>query len=77
MDTENPMEGWEKLDLNASRPSTDGIWFLYEPAEPPFPCIPPEAEIWLALELQMWEFYIQACLTDEVKPLFPDGLAGE
>jgi hypothetical protein len=32
----------------------------------------PEAEIWLALELQMWEFYVLASVSDEVKPLFLD-----
>ncbi len=37
MDKENPMEGWDKLDLNASRPPIDGVWFLFEPAEPPTP----------------------------------------
>ena len=66
------MDEWDAYELNAARPSTEGIWFLCEPAEPPFPCIPPEAEFWLALELQMWEFYVLACLSDEVKPLFPD-----
>jgi hypothetical protein len=69
---ENPMEEWDEFDWNAWRPSTEGCWFLFEPAEPPFPCIPPEAEMWLALERQMWGFYVLASLSDEVKPLFPD-----
>ena len=28
--------------------------------------------MWLALELQMWEFYVLASLSDDVKPLFLD-----
>jgi hypothetical protein len=66
------MDEWDAYELNALRPSTDGVWFLFEPAEPPFPCIPPEAEIWVALERQMWEFYVLAAFSDEVKPLFLD-----
>ena len=66
------MNNWDDFDLNAPRPSTDGIWFLFEPAEPPFPCIPPEAEMWIALERQMWAFYVEQAITDEVKPLFPE-----
>ena len=66
------MDEWDEFDWNASRPSTEGIWFLYEPAEPPFPCIPPEAEMWVALERQMWEFYVLEAFSDEVKPLFLD-----
>jgi len=50
----------------------DGSWFLFEPAEPPFPCTPDEGKIWFDLEREMWEFYVLASLTDEVKPLFPD-----
>ena len=54
------------------RPSTESIWFLCEPAEAPFPCTPPEAEVWLSLELQMGEYYVLASVSDEVKPLFLD-----
>ena len=66
------MFDWDPEEYNRWRPSADSCWFLFEPAEPPFPCIPPEAEIWLALERQMWEFYVLASLSDEVEPLFLD-----
>ena len=72
MQWDSPMDAWDEFEWNKSRPSYDGIWFLCVPAEPPFPCTPPEAEIWLALELQMWEFYVLASLRDDVKPLFLD-----
>jgi len=71
------MNEWDDFDINESGSSTDGVWFLFEPAEPPFPCTPPEAEVWVALERQMWSFFVQRCFTDEVKPLFPDELASE
>ena len=74
---ENPMDAWDEEEWNASRPSYDAIWFLCEPADPPFPCIPPEAEIWLALERQMWEYYVDNSVTDEVKPLFPEMSFGD
>ena len=70
---EEPMD-WGEFE---TRPSYDGIWFLCVPAEPPFPCTPPEAEVWLSLELQMWEYYVLASVSDEVKPLFLDGSAGD
>jgi hypothetical protein len=69
---EGNMDAWDAYELNALRSSTEGAWFLFEPAEPPFPCIPPEAEVWLALERQMWEFYVLEALSDEVEPLFLD-----
>jgi len=65
------------LDAPVPGPSPDSIWFLYDPAEPPFPCIPPEAGFWYALERQMWDFHLLACLRDEVKPLFLRDPAGE
>jgi hypothetical protein len=33
--------------------------------------------MWLALELQMWEYYVLGSLSDEVKPFFPDLLASD
>ncbi len=71
------MSDWDEYDLNAMRPSTEGCWFLFEPAEPPFPCTPPEAEVWLALELQMWEYYVLATMSDEVESPFLDTTADE
>ena len=40
------------------------------PPTPRFPCTPRESKVWLALELQMWKYYILASLSDQVKPLF-------
>jgi len=66
------VNAWNEDDWNLSQPSHDSSWFLFEPVEPPFPCTPPEAEIWLSLERQMWDYYVDASLTDEIKPLFLD-----
>ena len=64
------MEAWDEFLWNVPRPSYNGIRLLCEPADPPVPCTPREAKVWLALELQMWEYNILASLSDQVKPLF-------
>ena len=64
-----PMEAWDEFLWNVPRPSFNGIRFLCEPADPPVPLISPW-KVWLALELQMWKYYILASLSDQVKPLF-------
>src|SRR5438270_13165533 len=40
---------------------TDGAWFLFEPAEPPFPCTEAAAKVWYQMEREMWAFCISEC----------------
>jgi len=61
---------WSHLEPAGYRPNTDGAWFLFEPAEPPFPCTEAAAKIWYQMEREMWEFCVSECCTDEVEPLF-------
>jgi hypothetical protein len=50
----------------------DGAWFLCEPAVPPFRCTEAAAEVWLQMEREMWEFYVQRSLESDAVPLFPE-----
>jgi hypothetical protein len=59
------------ISLYPGLPKAHGAWFLFEPAEAPFPCTEVAARVWLQMELEMWEFCVQRCLTSDCEPLFP------
>jgi hypothetical protein len=49
---------------------TSGTWFLFDPAIPPFKCTEAAARIWYGMEREMWQFFVERTLSDEVEPLF-------
>jgi hypothetical protein len=64
-------DDWPGFKPADYKSNTDGVWFLFEPAEPPFPCTEAAAKIWYQMEREMWEFCVSKCCTDEVEQLFP------
>ena len=74
-DNNDNNDGFENDGFEPRSPAEDSIWFLIEPAVPPFPCTKEEGKMWYRMEHEMWEFFVMRSLTDEVEPLFP-GLYG-
>ena len=62
---------WRGFEPGDYKSNGDSAWFLFEPAEHPFPCTEAAARIWLQMKREMWEFCVSECVTDEVEPLFP------